>query len=874
MKKSSIDFSNINRSNRVVNLDDSNNLQNNDLPVTSHTGRNFIELDINNESNGNQIKNQNQSISSPNTFSSAFSSNFINIESIRKSMINGFADKSIFPYFSAVNPSVRLVPIQNSQEQPSISFSNDSSNTNQILNEDSNKEPPEEELEIKSNIPITKELKELKPSEIYSNIANGKHLLIYKTLSGSLTYRYVRYAQLNNFTEQNIRQATSNEGYAQLNNFTEQNIRKVTSYEGIIIIERPADREKFILPPNTIDFTVTLMITAYTKVHTDNYDFELPPDKVKAYIGNNPEIDAWGGQKNWSVTDTIKINFGTPPQEQEIEIGVRTLGKDDIEITKKIIKIYVVSATPTTEVPKITIESPPLNSLIRTIGNEISIKVVGTAIADPGVETSEGKISQVLVEIGIGNGFKNAFLNYAGRYVSWQYSETITDEGEVTITAIAFDNGGKQSKPKKRSFFVVKENVPVMKNRIFLIETYRLSTYAGQYKPGIVLKTLSLLPGEKTKISVKSFLKTTTTEKYASSIIDSVSNESSTDFENTVYEEQSHKEEYERSQEYEIKAKGEASWGWGKAEVSGRLAGKTNFAREEFAKRTTNAVNKHSSKASAKREVTVNSSYEKTEESGTENSIEREIQNINVSRTLNFIFRQMNQELIYLLHLIDLRLAFWDGDLNDTTSKKIEVPLYEIDLFINTLKNWDIPNVDDDTKNIIIKEIENIKDYQFLEPQAIDPETGNEVEEKFIIKDKDTETYRINKKFYSQYKDQRNEIIVPGIILAANTNIMRTEGVLVESLLGEINALDEYSQGLQNESVRKMELENDLKKREVLRNDLAREIIMTDEQNNNDNNKPSIRFERVFRCCKPTIFSLWPRKENSYDGLEEEDNND
>src|SRR3712207_8730267 len=32
---------------------------------------------------------------------------------------------------------------------------------------------------------------------------------------------------------------------------------------------------------------------------------------------------------------------------------------------------------------------------------------------------------------------------------------------------------------------------------------------------------------------------------------------------------------------------------------------------------------------------------------------------INVSRTLNFVFRQMNQEFITVLHLVDVRVAFF-----------------------------------------------------------------------------------------------------------------------------------------------------------------------------------------------------------------------
>ena len=53
----------------------------------------------------------------------------------------------------------------------------------------------------------------------------------------------------------------------------------------------------------------------------------------------------------------------------------------------------------------------------------------------------------------------------------------------------------------------------------------------------------------------------------------------------------------------------------------------------------------------------INTSYEVKEESSTQTSTEREIENINVSRTLSFVFRQMTQEFISLLHLVDVRIG-------------------------------------------------------------------------------------------------------------------------------------------------------------------------------------------------------------------------
>ena len=57
--------------------------------------------------------------------------------------------------------------------------------------------------------------------------------------------------------------------------------------------------------------------------------------------------------------------------------------------------------------------------------------------------------------------------------------------------------------------------------RVYLVETYRLSSFLGVYGAGKTIKTFSLFPGEKTKISVKTYAKRETDAKDASSILDS-----------------------------------------------------------------------------------------------------------------------------------------------------------------------------------------------------------------------------------------------------------------------------------------------------------------------------------------------------------------
>ncbi|WP_341999100.1 hypothetical protein [Chlorogloeopsis sp. ULAP02] len=358
--------------------------------------------------------------------------------------------------------------------------------------------------------------------------------------------------------------------------------------------------------------------------------------------------------------------------------------------------------------------------------------------------------------------------------------------------------------------------------RLYLVEIYRLSSFLGDYGAGRTLKTFSLLPGEKTKISIKTYTKTTTDFKNASSILDSFTEESAQSFEEDIRNEESDKRNEAESDEYYVDA--EASGGFnvllakGDFKVRGGYKGSSNSAREQLTKKVTNATQKNSSRASAKRDVQVNTSYEVQSVSGEELSTERQIENINVSRTLNFVFRQMNQEFISLFHLVDVRIGFSNG----FGESKREVPLYELDSLLNEVM------VDDNEKRqnirqLIIGELQNVFDYED-KPQ-------NLVEEQQLIAPPGQPplSYLRLKKIVSTYRgdtdDEGIEIKVPGIILAANKYTMRTDGVIVEALLGQAEALDNYSKGLQEEAVEAKQIANRLAVAQLEREKLAQKIV-------------------------------------------------
>ena len=334
---------------------------------------------------------------------------------------------------------------------------------------------------------------------------------------------------------------------------------------------------------------------------------------------------------------------------------------------------------------------------------------------------------------------------------------------------------------------------------IYLVETYRMSNFLGDYGAGRTVGTFSLLPGEKTKISITTYKSSTTTEATTSSIFDSYTTTAEDTLESTIQSESSDAESKDKTTEWNVEAEASGNWGVASASVSGGASGSTNTAREEFSKNVSTATEKHAQTASAQRDVTVNSTSTSTVETGEETAIEREITNINVSRALNFVTRQLNQQHISLLHLVDVRVAFWNGYVD----MKLEVPIHDLD----KLLDYCVRNAADRTtiKADVLFALKNIYDYENKVQNLLQAPPR-----KFTERDGTTRTIEtIDRTKQSVYEPEGRNITVDGVIMSARTVVLRTDAVIVEALLGQANALDDYSIGLQVERVREKQLAND-----------------------------------------------------------------
>jgi hypothetical protein len=397
------------------------------------------------------------------------------------------------------------------------------------------------------------------------------------------------------------------------------------------------------------------------------------------------------------------------------------------------------------------------------------------------------------------------------------------------------------------------QKVPrIPKPRLIFIENYKLTTFPGDYGAGTTIKTFSLLPKEETEISIKTWKKSIKTTNEASSILDSYTEDKADEFESSIQNENSNTTRAEEASSYHAEASAGVSWGAASVNASVGAEGSTNSAREEFSKNVMNATDKHSQTASAKREVNVETSFESTEETGEEVTIMRRIENLNASRTLNFTFRQMNQQYHSLLHLTDVRIAFYNGfpgsmkqfalyELDDLVKQFLseeEVIIENPDDLSNsvgitsTTPIKDEFNVENELRKFIMAEYGNVIDFQgksriFVEEVSLT--NSNNIVSKYIriippsnnikiIDGKEVKEKIGQSDYIMRYEIiQNGQIVQPedkrwidGIILGRRVLTMKTDGIIVEALLGQGNALDNFSIEARTEKIRQEKFENDL----------------------------------------------------------------
>ncbi|MBC8334477.1 MAG: hypothetical protein H8E29_04370 [Anaerolineales bacterium] len=348
--------------------------------------------------------------------------------------------------------------------------------------------------------------------------------------------------------------------------------------------------------------------------------------------------------------------------------------------------------------------------------------------------------------------------------------------------------------------------------QLFLVEVYGVSSFLGDYGMGRTVRTFTLLPGESTTIRLKTWQSSKESIKQSSSIIDSHEQSAKDRFTNKVQNETTDKKTQADTSKWSLEAEAKAKWGWGSASAKGSMSGEYQSGREQFARSTSEAVGEHANESSSKRELSVTTSTETETEISEETSIERVINNVNMRRVLNFVFRELNQTYTTKVHLKGIYVGF----TNEQVGSWRQVPISGLRGLLEEVGS-DQMDKDEVAKRILklagtvfnandipVRVVETINYDPIDDTIAISPVVFDA--EGQFSPPTDTQYYRFKQGALAQDNDTNP---VEGVLLSEQTIVMRTDSVIVEALLGQADALDNYSMEIQEAAARKETLENE-----------------------------------------------------------------
>ena len=390
-----------------------------------------------------------------------------------------------------------------------------------------------------------------------------------------------------------------------------------------------------------------------------------------------------------------------------------------------------------------------------------------------------------------------------------------------------------------------------------LLEHYRICSFEGKYGMGRVVKTLSLLPSEKMKISIRTYKNSTITRTKAENVLDSYTENSASEFQHTVENENTDRDYYADDFNTSLATNSQTSIG-AKVPVKGvevdvnqtqGNATNTGYGvhnvREQNTKTIDKTLDRHTASSSRNRQISINTTTNEIYTEGEEETITREIENINKSRVLNFVYRQMNQQFLTITYLHDVSFVFSKGLPETEQAVKLsQLPQFLESIFINAADAQAF------LKKILMQ-LAYVSDHKSTMRPLIECET--------FTMDKDictgqplatpiSYTYPRVKKNLSQILGEGElgaGLNVPGIVLSINEYVLPTDDVICEALLAGGEALDCYNIRLQQAAVTKVDLENEARCIENHKAKQAIEII----NNLKEPQQQAELYKKVFGTC-------------------------
>jgi hypothetical protein len=334
---------------------------------------------------------------------------------------------------------------------------------------------------------------------------------------------------------------------------------------------------------------------------------------------------------------------------------------------------------------------------------------------------------------------------------------------------------------------------------IFIVLHMKMATYAGDYGAGTTLKTFSLLPREKTVIEIRDYRHQEETRSSSQSVMDSYSESCMDDLQTTIEERTEKNESSSETDTDSMSADMSVSGGFNLgivkagADVSGSASSvnTTEEAVSSSVETLESAVSHHVQTADSARQIEINTDVTTSSTTENETTTIRTLENINSSRVLNFVFRQLLQEFFTLTYLHDVSFYYSNG-------------------YDNSVKRGTLGGLDNFLAAILKDEaaIKEVRTQIYITLCNIPDSTGTRTRfiEKVAVKatnciepgagEKEVSYVRKRKDLKQSYRGKT----VDGIILRATDRVMRTPAVIVDALMGEGDAHDCFNNQLQQAS--------------------------------------------------------------------------
>jgi hypothetical protein len=300
--------------------------------------------------------------------------------------------------------------------------------------------------------------------------------------------------------------------------------------------------------------------------------------------------------------------------------------------------------------------------------------------------------------------------------------------------------------------------IPKLKPQLFLVETYQLSTFKGGLILGDNVGTLQpMTPHTKSTSKLITTKMTSEDITQSSTVMDDQTEQSNQSFNQAVQDSSDAKsgsEHYDYGMQASFHGEAQMGFGGGSADANVQAAGSTNDVRQEVSQSVGHAIDSQVGQANQRRkqQVTVGGSETKVDET---TQTEVDIERTNDSdQVLNLGVFQLKQELVMVLSLVDVQVAFRN---TDSKSDRM-VKLFDLDSLLEEVIA--APKDRAVIKSQIKTVLEDIRDYMDESKSILvqDP-TRPDV---LVVNKRLTSTYELKNRDGSI----RKIISVPGIIVS------------------------------------------------------------------------------------------------------------